>query len=62
MKNEITKKVLLFSIGIFVFVHLNAQKHDAMVQQLLQQNNWFVLDKEYPQIKDSIKAPELKWL
>ena len=62
MKNEITKKVLLFSIGIFVIVHLNAQKHDAMVQQLLQQNNWFVLDKEYPQIKDSIKAPELKWL
>lgn len=53
---------MIFSIIILFFEHLNAQKYDIFIHELLKQNNWFALEKEYPQIQDSIKTPELKWL
>ena len=62
MKSKINKTIMIFSIIILFFEHLNAQKYDIYIHELLKQKNWFVLEKEYPQIKDSIKTTELKWL
>ena len=60
MKNSINKKLPVFALVLLFFGSLNAQKQDAFVQELLKQRKWFVLDKEYPLIKDSIEDPVLK--
>ena len=62
MRNKINKKIIVFSLIMFFFEFLNAQSEEALIKDLLKEGDWFTLDKEYPQIKDSIKAPELKWL
>ncbi len=62
MKNMINKKVLIFSILIIVFEQLNAQNIDNSIKKLLEQQNWFGLDKEYHQKGNTINSPELKWL
>lgn len=59
MKNKIIKTVLIFSILTVFFNHLNAQSSDNALKELINSGNWFGLDREYHQNKDSIKSPLL---
>ena len=58
-----TFQKLLFTICIVNFCLFgNAQTPDERVSELLNQEDWFTLDKEYPLLKDSINMKPLKWM
>ena len=42
------------------FQPISAQQPDQRIGELINTENWFGLDKEYPLLKDSIQAPFLK--
>lgn len=39
---------------------LHAQTAEQRVEQLIENKNWFLLDEEYPALKDSIHSPVMK--
>lgn len=62
MKHNITKIALMFYMLVLYFGYLHAQNYDNYIRELVNQKEWFALEKEYTRLEDSIAAPDLKWV
>jgi len=56
------KKVLILAFLVLSFGHLRAQSYDNLIKELVNQKEWFALEKEYPRLEDSLVAPDLEWV
>lgn len=56
------KKMFILFLFVLFFGHLHAQSYDNFIKELVNQKEWFVLEKEYPRLEDSIVAPDLEWV
>ena len=54
------RSFLIILLSLFSFQTISAQQPDQRIGELINTENWFGLDKEYPILKDSIQAPFLK--
>jgi len=54
------RSFLIILLSLFSFQTISAQQPDQRIGELINTENWFGLDKEYPLLKDSIQAPVLK--
>lgn len=55
------RKLLFFIAGMtFSFLQVSAQQADMRVGELLNGSDWFALEEEYPELKDSVQTPLLK--
>lgn len=51
---------LIILLSLLSFQTISAQQPDQRIGELINTENWFGLDKEYPILKDSIQTPFLK--
>ena len=49
------RKLIVVLISCMFLMGVHAQKADMRVSELVNSSNWFVLEKEYPLLKDSIQ-------
>lgn len=56
------KKVILFLSFISLLTTASAQKADRRIGELINQSDWFNLEKEYPLLRDSVQTEFLKLL
>jgi predicted aspartyl protease len=52
--------VIIILLSLLSFRTISAQQPDLRIGELINTENWFGLDKEYPILKDSIQVPFLK--
>ncbi len=52
--------VIIILLSLLSFRTISAQQPDQRIGELINTENWFGLDKDYPLLKDSIQAPFLK--
>ncbi len=52
--------VIIILLSLLSFRTISAQQSDLRIGELINTENWFGLDKEYPILKDSIQVPFLK--
>jgi len=51
---------LIILLSLLSFQTISAQQPDQRIGELINTENWFGLDREYPLLKDSIQTPFLK--
>lgn len=58
------KRVLFFlCIWMVMFpMELSAQQADGRIGELINQTDWFTLEKEFPKVKEELKVPIVRWL
>lgn len=56
------KVILLFMFAFACIQYSNAQEADIQIANLINDENWFELIEEYPQLKDSVESPFMKVL
>ena len=54
------KAIITILLSLLSYQTVSAQRPDERIGELINKGNWFVLDKEYSILKDSIQAPFLK--
>ena len=54
------KAIIIILLSLLSYQTVSAQRPDERIAELINTGNWFVLDKEYSILKDSIQAPFLK--
>lgn len=52
--------IIIIMLSLLSFRTISAQQPDQRIGELINTENWFGLDKEYPILKDSIQVPFLK--
>ena len=57
---DMLRLFLIILLSLLSFQPISAQQPDQRIGELINIENWFGLDKEYPLLKDSIQAPFLK--
>lgn len=57
---DMLRLFLIIVLSLLSFQAISAQQPDQRIGELINTENWFGLDKEYPLLKDSIQAPFLK--
>lgn len=57
---DMLRLFLIILLSLLSFQAISAQQPDQRIGELINTENWFGLDKEYPLLKDSIQAPFLK--
>lgn len=56
------KKLFLVIGVLFSFISVSAQQADMRIGELINKSDWFSLEKEFPQLKDSVQTKFLKLL
>ena len=57
---DMLRLFLIILLSLLSFQAISAQQPDQRIGELINTENWFGLEKEYPLLKDSIQAPFLK--
>ena len=56
------KYLTLFLVCLIGISEVTTQEADVRVTNLINQNDWFALEEEYPKLKDEIQTEMLKYL
>ena len=54
------RTIMILLLSLFSSQMISAQQSDQRIGELINTENWFALDKEYPILKDSMQVPFLK--
>ena len=54
------RPILIILLSLLSFRTTSAQQPDQHIGELINSEDWFGLDREYPKLKDSMQVPYLK--